>query len=119
VAKGYVSEYRDHSIWREDSVMKGKVIAGVFIALLIWLSYLPQLKILLLVCGIFILLGGCWQLDLMMAPALWQFEIFEDGRKKPFLLPFNVPISKQIAYCIFFTWIIAGALIVSLSSILP
>jgi hypothetical protein len=43
--------------------------------------------------------AGLWQLDLICAPLVWQLD-------EVFLLPFNLPIHVQYAYCLFYAWII-------------
>lgn len=64
--------------------------------------------------GLSLFFGGCWQLDLLAAQAFWSLDVFIRDKDKPFLLPFNVPISKQMAYCLFFSWIGIGlALVIS------
>jgi len=53
-------------------------------------------------------MGGSWQLDILVAPALWHLEQYIENFNEPFLLPFNIPIHKQIAYCLFFSMVGAG-----------
>ncbi|MCJ7768631.1 hypothetical protein MUP79_09605, partial [Candidatus Bathyarchaeota archaeon] len=76
---------------------------------------LSPLRLLLYSSGMSLFFGGCWQLDLLAAQAFWNLDGFILDRYKPFLLPFNIPISKQIAYCLFFTWILVGLGIIMLA----
>lgn len=54
----------------------------------------------ILLCVMFFI--GAWQLDLLVAPALWNTNHFVDTIEEPFYLPFNIPIHKQHAYVVFF-----------------
>ena len=53
-------------------------------------------------------MGGSWQLDLLIAPAVWHLNQYIENFNEPFLLPFNIPIHKQMAYCLFFSMMGAG-----------
>jgi len=51
---------------------------------------------------------GLWQLDLLSSPRIWDKNIV-------FLLPFNIPINGEIAYCLFYAMIMIGAVLVNLA----
>jgi ABC-type cobalt transport system substrate-binding protein len=81
------------------------LVVLTYIALVLNLS---PIRLLLFGGGLSLFFGGCWQLDLLAAQAFWSLDGFILDRYKPFLLPFNIPVSKQIAYCLFFSWILVG-----------
>jgi len=80
-----------------------------------WLLGLSAARVFVFGGGVSLFFAGCWQLDLLAAQAFWSLDVFVRDKNKPFLLPFNVPISKQHAYCLFFTWIGAGLFLVILA----
>ncbi|MCJ7559160.1 hypothetical protein MUO79_00900 [Candidatus Bathyarchaeota archaeon] len=80
-----------------------------------WLLGLSTLRVFVFGGGVSLFFGGCWQLDLLAAQAFWSLDVFVRDKDKPFLLPFNVPISKQVAYCLFFSWIVVGLFMVILA----
>jgi len=86
-----------------------------FSAYIAWLLGLSTVRLFIFGGGLSLFFAGCWQLDLMAAPAFWNLEDFIKHKDEPFLLPFNVPMKKQIAYCLFFTWIIVGLFMVILA----
>jgi len=63
------------------------------------------------IVAVLLFMSGAWQLDLLVAPALWHLDDFIEHYNEPFLLPFNIPIHKQMAYCLFFTLMGAGFLL--------
>ncbi|MCJ7767997.1 hypothetical protein MUP79_06370 [Candidatus Bathyarchaeota archaeon] len=83
-----------------------------FSAYVSWLLGLSTLRVFVFGGGVSLFFAGCWQLDLLAAQAFWSLDVFIRDRDKPFLLPFNVPIKKQMAYCLFFTWIGIGLFMV-------
>jgi len=46
--------------------------------------------------------AGLWQLDMICASQIWSREWY-------WMLPFNIPIHVQYAYCLFYAWIILSA----------
>ena len=80
-----------------------------------WLLGLSTVRLFIFGGGLSLFFAGCWQLDLMAAQAFWSLDVFVRDKDKPFLLPFNVPLSKQMAYCLFFTWIGTGLALVILA----
>jgi len=51
---------------------------------------------------------GLWQFDLLCSGQIWRKGLV-------FLLPFNIPISAEFAYCLFCAGIILGNIILNIS----
>jgi hypothetical protein len=74
----------------------------------------------LIVVSVFLTLAGWWQLDLLCSPAVWNpLDWSTMANEKIFLLPFNIPLSQTLSYCLFYLWMMSGYGILFLIALLP
>lgn len=77
---------------------------------------LNTIKKILLLSALTLIFSGAWQLDLLAAPAFWNWENWSaEYQSKIYYLPFNIPMDKQLAYCMFWVWIFIGIFLILLA----
>ena len=85
-----------------------------------WNYFVRNRRKLLIITSIFLTLAGWWQLDLLCCPAVWDpLGWATRVSDRIFLLPFNIPLSQTLSYCLFYLWMMLGYGILLLIALLP
>lgn len=86
----------------------------------IWNYFNRNRRKLLIAASVFLTASGWWQLDLLCSPAVWDpLGWTTKVGDRIFLLPFNIPLSQTLSYCLFYLWMMLGYGMLLLIALLP